>query len=227
MGYWVIREYSNSHNRVKRGKQMIKINDFQKNYINHYLLLEKDFEETKPYLTIAEDNYEAYSNTYMKLLLAIGSEIDVMLEVVAKEYDPNSNEEGFGYSKIILKHEPNIKSTEILLRDEGITVRPWECKTIPTWWTIYNEVKHNRNKTDRTTKPPKKYYQLANQKNVLYALAALYSLEMYGYRIIATNSGEKMFVPAIKSMFSIRNLYWADIIMGNGVVVIDGNMYMA
>lgn len=37
----------------------MKTNDFQKNYVNHYLLLEKDFEETKQYVTIAEDNFEA------------------------------------------------------------------------------------------------------------------------------------------------------------------------
>lgn len=30
--------------------------DFQKTYVNHYLLLEKDFEETKQYVTIARQD---------------------------------------------------------------------------------------------------------------------------------------------------------------------------
>lgn len=47
--------------------------DFQKNYVNHYLLLEKDFEETKQYVTIAQENFEAYSVAYLKLLLTIGA----------------------------------------------------------------------------------------------------------------------------------------------------------
>ena len=44
----------------------------------------------------------------------------------------------------------------------------------------------------------KKYYQFANLRNVLYALSALYSLEMYVYRLIAIQHNEKLFIPAVK-----------------------------
>lgn len=200
--------------------------DFQKNYVNHYLLLEKDFEETKQYVTIAQENFEAYSVAYLKLLLTIGSEIDVMLEVLAKEYDPSKKESGFGCTKVITKQEPDIKQLEIKLRDEGITILPWKCDTIPEWWTAYNEIKHNRYETAIKFDPSKKYYQYANQKNVLYSLAALFSLEMYAYRAIAIKNNDEIFVPVIKTMFSIINSHWKDVSIGNGAIVIGENMYM-
>lgn len=205
----------------------MKTNDFQKNYVNHYLLLEKDFEETRQYVTISEDNFEAYSVAYLKLLLTIGSEIDVMLEVVAKEYDADSRENGFGCSKVLLEHEPDVTNLEIMLKDENVIIMPWNCDRIPEWWTAYNEIKHNRYEEAKMFNSSKKYFQYANQKNVLYALAALFSLEMYGYRKIAQKNSEEMFVPTIKTIFSVKNSHWKDVNMGNGVVVIGENLYMS
>ena len=68
------------------------VSEFKKNYINHYLLLEKDFQLTTEYVTLSEDNYNTYSVSYLKLLLTIGSEIDVMLEFLAKLYEPATKE---------------------------------------------------------------------------------------------------------------------------------------
>ena len=64
-------------------------------------------------------------------------------------------------------------------------------------------------------------------QRLLYALAALFSLEMYGYRKIAQKNSEEMFVPTIKAIFSIKNSHWKDVNMGNGVVVIGENLYMS
>lgn len=59
--------------------------------------------------------------------------------------------------------------------DKDLDVRPWEAFTnnhnrdrIPDWWDAYNAVKHTRlNEYERTT-----------LRNLLYALATLYSVEM-------------------------------------------------
>lgn len=58
---------------------MITKEEFYQNYIEHYALLEKGFVATRQFVTVAEDNYATYSSAYLKLLLTIGSEIDVML----------------------------------------------------------------------------------------------------------------------------------------------------
>lgn len=204
----------------------MKLNEFRKNYITHYLLLENDFIETTQYVTIAEDNYDTYSVSFLKQLLTIGSEIDVMLEFVAKLYDPNTKETGFGCSKTILSYEEDIMSLEVVLREEDIIILPWKCKKIPEWWTAYNEIKHNRYETAVQIDSDKKYYQFANQKNVIYSLAALYSLELYAYRKIAIAEKEKIFVPTNKTIFTIKNSYWKDIQFGNGIVCFDGGVYI-
>lgn len=43
----------------------MNIKEFKRTYINHYLLLEKDFQLTTEYVTIAEDNFETYSASYL------------------------------------------------------------------------------------------------------------------------------------------------------------------
>lgn len=202
------------------------VTEFKKNYINHYLLLEKDFQLTTEYVTLSEDNYNTYSVSYLKLLLTIGSEIDVMLEFLAKLYDPATKETGFSCSKILLTKEPDIKSLELKLRNEELIIKPWDYEKIPDWWTAYNEIKHNRFEVAAKFNPSRKYYQYANLKNVIYALSALLSLELYAYRIIAIQNSEKLFVPTIKSIFTVQNSHWKDIGFGNGSVFIDGCLYI-
>lgn len=53
----------------------------------------------------------------------------------------------------------------------------WSDITAPTWWTMYNKVKHHRMENDSTTQ--RQYYKFANLENVLNALAALYIAEEY------------------------------------------------
>lgn len=204
----------------------MNISEFKKNYLNHYLLLEEDFKTTTEYVTLCKDNYSTYSTAYLKLLLTIGSEIDVMLEFLAKLYEPTTKEKGFGCSKILLKHETDIKSLEILVRNEDFSVFPWDCTSIPEWWTAYNEIKHNRYEDAIMFNSAKKYYQFANLQNVLNSLAALLSLELYAYRLIAIQSGEKLFVPTIKSIFNLKSSHWKDAEFGNGIVFIDGCLYI-
>lgn len=200
--------------------------EFKKNYLNHYCLLEQDFIETSKYVTISENNFNTYSSAYLKLLLTIGSEIDVMLDLLSKLYDPTSKETGFGCSKTILKHEKDIKSLEIQIKNEDFSVYPWNSNGIPEWWTAYNEIKHNRNEKATKFDSSKKYYQYANLQNVLTSLAALLSLEFYTYRLLAIKENEKVFVPNIKSIFKIKNSYWKDIEFGNGIIIMDGNLYI-
>lgn len=204
----------------------MNISEFKKSYFSHYLLLEKDFKETTEFVALAKDNYNTFSVAYLKLLLTIGSEIDVMLEFLAKLYEPNTKEKGFGCSKIILKYEMDIKLLEVEVKNEEFSVFPWDCTSVPDWWTAYNEIKHNRYEDAVKFNPTRKYYQYANLQNVLTSLAALLSLELYAYRIIAKESGERLFVPAIKSIFSIKCSHWKDAEFGNGAVLIDGCLYV-
>ena len=181
------------------------ITEFKNNYINHYLVLEKDFQLTMEYVTLSEDNFDTYSTYYLKLLLNIGSEIGVMLELLAKLYDPNIKKTGFGCSKTILEKEPDIRLLELKLRNEELFIKPWDYEAIPEWWTAYNEIKHNRYKSADSFDSKRKYYQYANLRNVITSLAALLSLNLYAYRHIAQQNNGRLFVPNIRSIFTIQN----------------------
>lgn len=209
----------------------MNLNQFKHNYLNHYLLLEKDFIETMQYVTVEKSNFETYSAVFLKLLLAVGSEIDIMLDFVSKLYDPSNSETGFGCSKVIWKFEKDITKLEIELIGKDITLVPWKSDEkysthIPIWWTVYNEIKHNRygiaEKFDKT----KRYYQYANLINILNSLAALYSLELYAYKFIANVENERIFVPTCKTIFTINNSHWKDISFGNGIVYYKEGIYL-
>ena len=68
--------------------------------------------------------------------------------------------------------------------------------------------------------------EYANLKNVLTALAGLYSLELLAYKIVADNNNEKVFVPVIHSIFQVNNLYWTNISNGSGYVLMDDSLFM-
>lgn len=200
--------------------------EFKRNYLSHYSLLETDFVSTFNYVSVEEDNYKTYSNMYLKLLLAVGSEIDILKKFVAVLYNHSFNEKKDNVNAELLKQFPDIKTIEIKFRNNGKVYMPWNFEKEPEWWTVYNEIKHNRleqaNKFDDT----KKYYQYANLENAIHSLAALFSLELIAYRKIAIDSGEKLFVPVIKSLFSINNSYWNEIQHGMGFVFLGGTVYM-
>lgn len=85
----------------------------------------------------------------------------------------------------------------------------------PSWWNDYNGVKHNRiGRVDGMY-----YYKKANQNNVLYALAALFQVEMYFYNLLADNENLERKTPLPKSkLFSIPR--WTNTVSeGNEILI--------
>ena len=177
--------------------QIVTRNEFIQRYWNYYLILEKDFLETERYLAIDELNYSAFSNEYIKQYQAICSEIDVIAKSFCKKIDGHFSSDSInGYCKTILDSYSDFAARVIKLKDRDIKVMPWHgwSYTIgttsngetridannPDWWQKYNKIKHKRTTTNNETHLP--YYKLANQKNVMNALAALFQLELYYYR---------------------------------------------
>lgn len=175
------------------------LEEFLQRYWTYYLLLEKDFLTTERYLAIDSLNSSAFSNEYIKQYQAICSEIDVIAKSYCKELDSRFNGKSINtYCKCIVDNNPDFASRTVKLRDRDIQITPWKDWTYtmvaqkngstrpeadnPDWWNKYNKIKHNRTTTDNETGLP--YYKLANQKNVLNALAALYQLELYYYRLL-------------------------------------------
>ena len=209
-------------------------NDFLQRYWSYYIMLEKNFIEMEQYLAIDELNFNAFSNEYIKQYQIICSEIDVIAKSYCKEIDNNFKGSTINtYCKCIIDKEKDFSNRKVKLVNKGIEITPWENWTYnieiqdngkpkivynnPDWWTKYNEIKHNRTAIDSQTGYP--YYKLANQKNVLYSLAALFQLEMYYYRLLWQNKfPSNPDMPGPQShLFEIEN--W-----GNTWVVLENDL---
>lgn len=166
-------------------------------YWNYYLSLERQFENSRRYISFDNANYSTYSIEYVQLLQAICSEIDVVGKVIAqynnKDFivkDANITKWGFEVQKCF--EGIDLKTIYFDNAKEIAPFRKWKYKKgttnkrsivlfddtykTPQWWLDYNAVKHARTTIDE--KAQIKNYKKANLKNVIYALGALYILNM-------------------------------------------------
>ncbi len=150
---------------------------FSKIFWKQYLLLEKDFLETDEYVTIHKSNYKTFSSRYTYLFLNICSEIDSLAEEYCKVL-------GRKPKTIVAKIKAIVTDTPRIKNERAITKYPYELiklapfqafddKVAAEWWRNYNLVKHARADEPSDSIPNS---QLANLKNVISALAALYIL---------------------------------------------------
>ena len=146
--------------------------DFMKNYWRYYLILEQHVIAAEKYVDFNKDNEKTYSIGFVNCLNEIGSEVDVCMKAICG-FAENERKTISDYCPIILEKYPQIVTQKVTVREmEIIPFENWaaeEASQSLIWWETYNNVKHGRNLN----------YKLANLKNVLYALAGLYVLEMF------------------------------------------------
>ncbi|WP_427813828.1 hypothetical protein ACQKTA_00695 [Enterococcus sp. 22-H-5-01] len=172
----------------------------KKQYLNfywqYYLHLEHDFSNTTEFVTLDIANFKTFSIEYQKLLLAIGSECEILFKELC-DFESNS-------PKKMHHYKSKIKSEKLMELDNRVRVINF-AKTImlqplgekwpevtPYWWRRYNEVKHGRSIN----------YKQANLENVLNALASLYLLEEYVHRKIIKKNEIDLIVPE-SNLFSL------------------------
>ena len=156
---------------------------FSNQYWKQFLLLEKEFRKTTLYVALSIENNKTYSDFYAKLLLQIGSEVDVAAKLLCKEINSGTSAENIiKYRDEIMPVYPEIEN--VTIDCAGIAIIPWKNWTTdsPTWWKIYNGVKHNRGGVETYDGETKENYKFANLKTVSSALAGLYLLELYLYQ---------------------------------------------
>ena len=182
--------------------------EFSDLYWYQYIMIEKEFKATTKYVTIDSLNCKAYSIAYAKLLLQIGSEVDVIAKQLCLEINNNSK------AKNINQYSPEIigrfiEFPNVTVACGSIVLQPWKewDKDSPDWWKVYNGVKHNRNKTETYANITQENYRFGNQENTLNALAGLYQLEQYLYSVIAHNPHEETPLPGSR-LFKLIDCGW-------------------
>jgi len=188
-------------------------------YWKNYILLEKEFTETLDYIDLDENNYNVYSSKYIKILLQIGSEIDINAKLLCKKYNPQSQAKNIDhYRNEITSNEMDFCNTKVdIIQYCNISsFMPWESWSQgvnPNWWTAYNKVKHERFQTGDIGGNRKEYYKFANLEYTLYALGGLYQLLIYYYfkLIDGTEDWVKVPIPGSR-LFQLKGNQWDNVI---------------
>lgn len=157
-------------------------NIFVNRYWKQFLLIEKELRKSSPYTTISTDNLQTYSDYYLKLLIQIGSEVDVVAKVLCREMNGTSTADSIiDYRAELLATYPEIE--QVMVKCADVDLIPWMdlSSDSPIWWKVYNGVKHNREKVETYGSITKENYKFANLENVANAMAGLYLLELYLY----------------------------------------------
>jgi hypothetical protein len=144
----------------------------------YFLSIEKDFARTIDFVHLNLTNFKTYSNEYAKLLLLIGSEVDVIAKRICKKANGNARAENIeDYRKVITTTFRDMHTVEIDIARFALKIRPWADwgnaqPQSPAWWKAYNNVKHERDKN----------FADANQENALNALCGLCALLLYLFK---------------------------------------------
>ncbi len=148
-------------------------------------MIEKEFRKTIQYVTLSNENFDTYSDFFAKMLLQIGSEIDVVAKVLCKEINAGTCANRIDqYSRELLVVHSEIG--HVTIKCDDMSFIPWDGWSTgsPSWWKIYNGVKHNRSEIETHNGLTKENYKFANLKTTITALAGLYLLEIYLYNYV-------------------------------------------
>ncbi len=192
--------------------------EFLQHYWRYYLVLEEKFKNTLNYIELDWQNAQTFSNEYALLLQSIGAELDNFFKVYcgfATENRKNIND----YCNFVLNDYFDIVNQKVLIPERDMEFQPYQGWNTANpaqsliFWDGFCKIKHSRYAN----------IQMANQKNVLYALGALYLLEMkYLSNIAASNEPD---VPNKKSeLFELDNWTYHFTPMGEMFACIDGEV---
>lgn len=136
-------------------------------YWQHFLALETDFAATSRYVEFSEQNYGTYSIEYAKLLLAVGSEVDVVCKLICEKIDIAAKRANIDNYRDCITAHSNVVAEEVLINRFDLRFKPWDAwgrGVNPDWWGAYNDVKHFRHM----------HFGKANFQNVANAVSGLF-----------------------------------------------------
>ena len=192
--------------------------EFREQFWLHYCLLEDEFSKTVSFVTVETDNFATYSAAYAKLLLEIGSEVDIALKNYCKFIDPSfSGNNIFQYKIFIQANREEFIHQKVKILNRDIEYEPWQSwsKQIdhtPSWWTVYNKNKHERTCIGEIDGVSKQYYKFANLKYSLEALAGLYAVLLNHYTELTEKERKKQISPQpLSRLFDLNGGAWKNV----------------
>jgi hypothetical protein len=142
-------------------------------YWQYYVALEADLAGTARFVEPDAANMSCHSIEFARLLLAAGSEVDVLCKVLCQEHRLVPSPKNInGYRVAITAKFPGFTKLEVRIPRYNLVRHPWQswdANTTPDWWRAYNNVKHERHSN----------FTSANLVNALDAMAGLFVLVSY------------------------------------------------
>lgn len=160
---------------------------FVKVYVTDFYMLEEELLATDKYVSIDKKNYKTFSAKYMQLFLSACSGIDSLAEDFCTALDESNNVINKRMSMfqrfLQIKNDylENISNERVEVNLNGckIPIVPFAKfseQSCGDWWQAYNHVKHRRAGEVKSSNGNMFNYELANLKNVMFALSAYYLL---------------------------------------------------
>lgn len=199
---------------------MINCDEMIKVYWNQYIALEREFSDTLKYVTLAEENYSVYSDMYIKIMLQIGSEVDIALKLYCQMLDQQFQGRTINaYRNAIQKSKPEFCTQFVQIIPSNVSVQPWinwdkphDSAANPYWWVAYNKIKHDRTGRAKIGLETKECYKFGNLQNVIQGLAGLYQILIYYYYTTAELERKRVLTPLPGSrMFRLVGGHWSDV----------------
>lgn len=133
---------------------------------NYYLTLETDISNTSRYIEpCGQENVHSFE--FAKILILACTELESVFKLLCFEITGEQPEGSIGkYKEIILGKYPHITDAVAFVSRWGKSISPfqgWDNGKL-SWWSAYQEVKHNRGE----------HFSGASYSNAVYALSALY-----------------------------------------------------
>ncbi|MBL7203504.1 MAG: hypothetical protein ISS63_04110 [Desulfobacteraceae bacterium] len=136
----------------------------------YLITLDSDLKEVSRYVDIKPENFATFSIEFVRLILAAGSEIDVVAKVLCDKIDSSGTYRNINeYREAITNRFPNFYSMLIDIPQYELQLTPWDDwnqNRNPSWWTAYNSVKHKRDRN----------FHDANLENTINAVAGLFTM---------------------------------------------------
>jgi len=142
-------------------------------YWQYLITLDSDLHKCSRFVDINKQNFKTYSIEFVRILLAAGSEIDVVAKILCNSIDSTKSYEKINdYHETIVNKFPKFPSMIIDVPQYELQLTPWKKWSQdknPDWWRAYNDVKHERHN----------HFEDANLKNTLNAIAGLFVIAWY------------------------------------------------
>lgn len=180
-------------------------------YWEYFLSIEADLERCSRFVDFSDQNYQAYSVEFARIIMAASAEVDTVAKELCKLIDPNSQAKNIvEYAGVILGRYSNLINVEISIPRYELKIKPWDGwsnNSSPDWWQSYNKIKH-----DRTA-----HFSRANLINSVKSVSGLLLLLLYYYK--AKNGGNDQEFSAFYSpkLFDVVDNRPDDGMIGGGI----------